>query len=199
LRQNVRAGELIVPALLVPRAAPPFSEQVEPGRRAVTVPVDEVSAFDGLLSPGDHVDLLYAQQSFEGPGPRPTGPAVKVLLETVPVLATGRATRRTLVQAPDGTSQAVDSSFSTATLSVTPAEAQLITLAQRTGELVATLRHPHDSAASVLAPLHASALDGRLPSRPVRAMPRLAMELITGGRGGIPNVQRVAVAAPLNP
>ncbi len=199
LRQAVRAGDLLVPAVLVSATAPPFSEQVEQGRRAVTVPVDEVSAFDGLLSPGDHVDLLYAHAGLLPGTASARGPAVKVLLESVPVLATGRATRRTLVQGPDGSSQAVDSSFSTATLSVTPAEAQLITLAQRTGELVATLRHPQDSAALGLAPLDILALEGRSPRERVpRALPH-AMELITGGRGGLPTIQRLAVAPLRNP
>jgi pilus assembly protein CpaB len=192
LRHPVRAGELLVPALLMPTAAAAFSEQVEPGRRAVTVPVDEVSAFDGLLSPGDHVDLMYAHQPLQSRGA--FGPSVRVLLEKVPVLATGRATRPTLIQAPDGRSQEVDSTFSTATLSVSPAEAQIITLAQRTGEIVATLRHPRDGAPTALSALDASALQGFIASRPIRRPSAAAVVLITGGRGGTPLVAHLPVA-----
>jgi pilus assembly protein CpaB len=196
LRHPIRAGELLVPALLMPAATSVFSEQVEPGRRAVTVPVDEVSAFDGLLSPGDHVDLMYAHQPLQSRGV--FGPSVRVLLEKVPVLATGRATRRTLVHAPDGRSQEVDSTFSTATLSVSPAEAQIITLAQRTGEIVATLRHPRDGAPTALSALDASALNGFVRTNPVRRASAAAIVLISGGRGGTPLIEQLPIASPRN-
>jgi pilus assembly protein CpaB len=196
LRQPVRAGELLVPAVLTPVGKAAFSEQVELGRRAVTVPVDEVSAFDGLLSPGDLVDLMYAHQQLHSR--HQLGSAVRVLLEKVPVLATGRATRRTRIAGPDGSSQEVDSSFSTATLSVSPTEAQIITLAQRTGEIVATLRNPLDAAAIALPTLDASALQGVVTASRVRPVSAAGIMLITGGYGGSPRVDRLSSIADRN-
>jgi pilus assembly protein CpaB len=196
LRQSIRAGDALTPAVLEPAERPTFSEQVQAGARAVTVPVDEVSAFNGLLAPGDHVDLLYSHERAAPGGAM--RPAVRLLLAQVPVLATGRATRRTRVQAPDGSSQEIDSSFSTATLSVTPYQAQLITLAQRTGELVATLRHPADTAVLTLSTIDARALEEPPPAIKRAAHGRF-LELILGGRGGVPDIRRIATREPASP
>ncbi len=183
LAQPVRPGDTIVKSMLQPREAPIFSEQIAAGSRAVTVPVDEVNAIAGLLAPGDRVDLLYCaeRQRLSG-APRPE---VRLLLSGVLVLATGRATRKTRVQGPDGSEREIDTAFNTATLSVSPRDAQLIALAQRTGELVAALRSPRDATPLRLDTLGADALAGEQPRRVARRRVR-SVELIVGGQGAAP-------------
>jgi pilus assembly protein CpaB len=176
----MRAGDTVLEAMLQPRDTAPFSEQIATGRRAVTVPVDEVNAIAGLLSPGDSVDLLY--YGAAGDGLAATRARVRLLLSGVMVLATGRATRRARVQAPDGTEREIDTEFSTATLSVTPREAQLIALAVRSGELVAALRAPVDEAPLRLDALGTEALIDHAAPQRLRRQGRF-IEVIVGGSG----------------
>src|SRR5262245_50689438 len=55
---NVKAGEMILWSLLEGKKVPTFSARVEAGRRAITVPVDEINSISGLLEPGDLIDLM---------------------------------------------------------------------------------------------------------------------------------------------
>lgn len=52
------AGEPILWAQLEGEKAPSFSARLAPGRRAVTVPVDEISSLSGMVAPGDLIDIV---------------------------------------------------------------------------------------------------------------------------------------------
>jgi pilus assembly protein CpaB len=194
LTHAVRAGDPILKSALVSGVRTAFSEHVETGARAVTVPVDETNAFSGLLQPGDRVDLMYA---FERERAGAVRPAVRLLFADVSVLATGRATRTLRELQADGSARETDTQFSTATLSVTPEQAQVIALAQRSGDLVATLRHPQDRAALTLATRDSRVLDDIPIASPVASRRSTSswLEIIHGGRGGAPQVLRVSRTA----
>jgi pilus assembly protein CpaB len=132
LTTALRAGDAILLAhTLVPQTA--FSAHLAPGRRAITLPVDQVNSLSGLLQPGDLIDLYV---SFDHQRRRLTAP----LLQGVLVLATGRETRPA-ASGPD------DAAYSTVTLDAAPDDVVKLVAARQAGTLTAILRHPEDGGA----------------------------------------------------
>jgi pilus assembly protein CpaB len=192
LVHELRAGETLQ-RIAIAGAASTFSSGLESGRRALTFPVDEVNAISGMLAPGDVIDLLYTDVRS---APRAS---VRPLLQRVTVLATGTVTRPRVAQGavrgqpgPGADDRLLQ--FATITLSVTPAEAQLIVLAQRSGELTAVLRHPADSEPVPPGAVTAAALAGAPPPKSPRptAAPEY-VEFVTGGQRGLAASTRVPV------
>jgi pilus assembly protein CpaB len=183
LASALRAGDPVGEGAIEGRT-PALAYRLPEGSRAVTVPVDEVSSQAGLVRPGDRVDLMLAEERQEG-GERCV--VVRSLLESVHVLATGKATREVAVAggASPGSID-LDGSYSTITLDVTPEQAQQLAVGLRMGELIPMLRGAGDEAPTGLDALG----DGRLACRgvmPQRASsaatpPRLAIDVLVGGR-----------------
>lgn len=123
----LKAGDAIVPAYTL-QPEPAFSAQLAPGRRAITLPVDQLNSQSGLLRPGDLIDLYV---SFDYRRKRLTAP----LLQGVLVLATGRETRTDLDESRD---------YSTVTLDAAPEDVLKLVAARQAGTLTAILRHPGD-------------------------------------------------------
>lgn len=111
----------------------PFSEKINLGRRAVTMPVDSINSASGMLVPGDLIDLYV---SFEYRQRQITAP----LLQGVLVMATGRQSRHE--------ENGEETTFSTVTLDTAPEEAAKLVAARQAGTITALLRNPHDSKAS---------------------------------------------------
>ncbi|VCU71578.1 SAF domain protein [Pigmentiphaga humi] len=145
LAQHVRAGAPLLPAHLE-NERQALAQRLEQGRRAVTIPVDEISSVSGLLEPGDLIDLYV---SLEHRGKRVTVP----LLQKMRVLATGHRT-----EIPGGGAEAMRGGFSTVTLDATPEEAVKLIAAREGGVVTAMLRRPGDGSP---APAQAS---GDLPA-----------------------------------
>jgi pilus assembly protein CpaB len=104
-----------------------MADIVRPNERAVSLRVNEVSGVGRMIRNNDHVDIL-------GTFDRPSGEVVTVpILQNVVVVATGQ----TLHGAGN-----VD--YATISVSVSPQEAALLTLAQETGRLTYVLRNNHD-------------------------------------------------------
>lgn len=137
------AGEPLVLTHLLQQSDPTLAARLRGGARAVTVPVDEVSSQAGLVRPGDHIDLMLAEERTSGNG---RCVLVKPLLETVKVLATGQRqsdpSRSAEAALRGGSEEAVD--YSTITLDVTPEQAQQLAIALRIGELIPMLRGESD-------------------------------------------------------
>lgn len=128
LTTALRAGDAVLPAhTLRPQSA--FSTQLAPGRRAITLPVDQVNSLSGLLQPGDLIDLYV---SFDHQRKRLTAP----LLQGMLVLATGRETRMAESDGPG---------YSTVTLDAGPEDVVKLVAARQGGTLTAILRHPDDA------------------------------------------------------
>lgn len=130
LAYPLRSGEMVLWSLLETKRAPSFSARIEAGRRAITVPVDEISSISGMLEPGDMIDLMV---SLERKGRHLALP----LLQGVRVLATGQ-------KAQDDGKGGERRAFATVTLDATPAEAESVILAREAGRLTALLRNPQD-------------------------------------------------------
>lgn len=109
--------------------------RIPEGHRALTIPVDEITGVGGFLTVGDRVDLLITHGET---------PVTKLLVQNVAILAAGDIT----ATQDDGEQRVVPS----LTLSVTPEQAQLITLAGSTANIRLTLRSPVDEKTVSLPP-----------------------------------------------
>lgn len=172
----VKAGEMILPSLIQGGAAT-FSARVEPGRRAVTMQVDEISSISGLVEPGDLIDLLLTPHQ----GARRSGPAP--VLMGVEVMATGQ---RVANDPRTGESRR----YSTVTLNTTPEQARNVISAREMGKITALLRNPKDKPTGAVEEVDVSLLDDG-PAMPTagsrgRPAPQAAPEVqvLYGGSGG---------------
>ena len=130
-----------------------LSTTVTKGERAITFPVDEISSISGMLVPGDIIDLVFTgngttANSYKQAAEPNSVPKelmhVRLILQAVPVMATGKTTQKRVVNTAGGGRQEVDMAFSTVTLTVSPAQAEQVLLAQKLGSLTAVLRNPDD-------------------------------------------------------
>ena len=128
-----RRGQPILWAQLAAQRPGGLSERIEPGRRAVTVPVDDISSIAGLVKPGDRIDLLVSIK-------RNTRTTLMPLLQRAEVLATG--TRTDSRAATDSAGE--NRTYNTMTLDVSPEDARRIFAAREIGRLTAVLRTAAD-------------------------------------------------------
>lgn len=99
------------------------------GKRAVAVRINAVSGVAGFVKPNDSVDVLITRQAT---GPGRNEPLTDVLLQDVRVMAIDQ----------DAKGKAAPDVGRTATLEVTPIDAQKLALGQQVGELSLVLRKP---------------------------------------------------------
>jgi pilus assembly protein CpaB len=133
LAYSATAGEPLLWAQLEAPRPPTFSTQLAPGRRAVTVPVDEISSVSGMLEPGDLIDIVVSLH-------KERNNFTFTLLQSVPVLATGQQT--TVQKTAAGEAQ--EKTFSTITLDTLPEDAKRVIAAREIGRVTALLRAPGD-------------------------------------------------------
>ena len=133
-REPFVAGEPIVRAKIVTPGDRGFLAAVlQPGMRAVSVPVSATSAVSGFIFPGDRVDLLITLP-LPADGPNGGGyqhKAAETVLRDLRVIAIGQ-------QLDGKEGQAILAA--TATLEVTPKQSEIIALADEIGKLSLTLR-----------------------------------------------------------
>jgi pilus assembly protein CpaB len=167
LSRAVRGGETVLSSHLAQGAGAGFSAQLPAGMRALTFPVNEEASIAGMLAPGDRIDILFtttaANESVTVP-----------LLLSVPVIATGLRTQANENSLPDK----LQGPFRTITVSVTPADAAKITLAQEAGRITVALRQPQDHSLTGIARITKNALLKGDKSAPV-SRPRV--QIILGG------------------
>ena len=132
-RGDIYPDEQILHSKLVAREDPDagLAGKVSPGRRAVTVAVNPVSALAGMVVPGDRVDVIT---TFNTEG-NPSQSLTSTIIHNIPVLAVDT---NTSAGNPRGEAPA------TVTLQVTPAQAQELILATERGSIRLTLRSPDD-------------------------------------------------------
>jgi pilus assembly protein CpaB len=128
-------GEAILWSMLEGQRAPSFSARLAAGRRAITVPVDEVNSISGMLQPGDRIDLMVSAK-------KDNRSVMFPLMQNVVVLATG--SQAVVTTGEDG--KEGRRTYSTITLDASPQDAQRVLAAREIGKLAALLRSPGDSA-----------------------------------------------------
>ena len=104
------------------------------GMRAVSTPISEETAAGGFILPNDRVDVILSHKMRVGSKEEPVSEAV---LRNVRVLAIGQE-----IENKDGEKVA---SGKTATLELTPRQAEVLALAQSMGEISLSLRSLADA------------------------------------------------------
>ena len=137
------------------------------GQRGESIQLDIVGAVTDFVQPGDRVDVLMDYVKNEKI-------IVKTVLQDVLVLAQGTSTDRTPLPSPATTAAGGAAPAKTDnmpakraempyTLAVTPAQAQLLYLADKTGDLRLTLRGMGDHEILPLPPVNSWTLIGPIP------------------------------------
>ncbi|KVE94844.1 Flp pilus assembly protein CpaB [Burkholderia vietnamiensis] len=137
LRNRVEAGAPIRADNVIAAGAPDFlAAALQPGMRAISVPVDDVSGNAGLIQPGDFVDVVLTQQ-IGGSATTPGTFEAETVVRRARVLAVGSEFQRA-----KGPASAADvpSRARTVTLEVAPRTAQVVLVATRLGSLSLALR-----------------------------------------------------------
>jgi pilus assembly protein CpaB len=149
----IKKGEqLLMTKLLTPGPDTGISLQVSPGKRAVTIPVDEVRGVAKLIRPGDRIDILAAVDVGKGIN---SHREVSVILQDVPVLATGLNVVNNIprIFEVDGGGKNVtqitlsgDTKFNTITVETDPKQAQemVFIVSTQPGNIFLMLRNPND-------------------------------------------------------
>ena len=106
---------------------PTLSRQVENGMRAISIAVNDVVGVAGFVLPGDRVDIMLTRRI----GPGQNNLVNEVLLQNITVLGINQT-------ADQATDQPIVGR--TATVEVTPEQAQKLVLAQQAGSLSLALR-----------------------------------------------------------
>ncbi len=177
LAYPAKRGEPLLWSQLEGDKVPTFSARVGPGRRAVTVPVDEISSISGLVEPGDRIDIMVTVR-------RDNRQLAFVLMQSVPVLATGTKVEQG-TDARDGSRR----TFTTITLDVNAEQARQVIAAREIGKITALLRAPGDRGAVSGSRDDAAALLGL--AAPTVTIPRRGVQIIYGGSA------RTQAVAPL--
>ena len=120
-----------------------FSDVVVAGRRAITIPVDQLSSIENMIEPGNKVDL-YVTLPMNLTGGTGEGDVVFPLLQNVEVLATGRRLNPKVQAAMLASYRQASSSFNTLTINVKAEEASLLFASSTAGRLSASLRNRND-------------------------------------------------------
>lgn len=183
-----------------------LSTTVAKGERAITFPVDEISSMSGMLVPGDIIDLVYTgsgvtANSYKLPLDTDGRPKplihVRMILQAVPVMATGKITQKRVVRTEGGGQHEVDVNFSTVTLNVSPPQAEQVLMAQKMGSLTAVLRNPDDKAVLAKTVLDESAFSN-IATRPAgNGRHGRYIEMIIGGNGTPERMQTEESGGPL--
>lgn len=131
-RQEIRMGEPILESKLAPQdARGGLSSIILPGKRAITVRVNDVVGVAGFALPGSYVDILLSARDSAGQ------PLSKVVLSRVKVLAVAQETTS------DPNKPKV---VNAVTLELTPEESEQLDLARTIGSLSLVLRNELDQA-----------------------------------------------------
>lgn len=161
-RVNVYKGEPMVPGRLAPEGTGPGLEvKIAPGKRAMSVRINDVSGISGMIQPNSRVDILLTLNPTEGMPER----EAKIFMENMKILAMGAQVQRGDDGRPIQTT--------VATLEVTPEESERLGIAASQGQIQLILRGygDPDSAETRGARARDLVSDRPAPPRTVQARP----------------------------
>ena len=153
-----------------------LAPQVTPGKRAISIPVDEFTSVAKLIKPGDRVDLIAVMDLGGGAGARENKVA-KTVFQDIAILAVGRNITNNIarkVELDQATGKYKSRSlneydgFSSVTLELDPAQAQLLVAIAggNSNKIFLTLRNNDDTDRTALNVSRAAdaAVDSRVPA-----------------------------------
>lgn len=143
----MQGGTPLSSAFLETHVFTPFSQTIEKGLRAITIPVDEVNSISGLLRAGDHLDLYLTATDPFLPVQGQSSQVVLPLLQDLQVQATGQLTKeetenRNKLMATN--SNVTHNRYATITVAVSQENAQKLIMAEQVGKITAVLRNTQD-------------------------------------------------------
>jgi pilus assembly protein CpaB len=137
LRHSVQAGAVLTGEDVILPSDPGFlAATLQPGMRAVSVAVDDVSGNAGLIQPGDYVDVLLTQQMDRKTELPDYSVSSETIIEHVRVLASGSE----IVRPKNANANEIGNRARTVTLEVTPRMTEIVAVAARLGSLSLSLR-----------------------------------------------------------
>lgn len=132
VRAGIAGGEPITDARLIKKGDRGFlSAIMAPGTRAVTIQLQQTTGLGGLVLPGDHVDVVLTANVPSGVQNEPEHKASETVLEDIRVIAIDQ-------KMSDMSNETVMAR--SATLEVTPKQAEILALVAEMGKLNLTLR-----------------------------------------------------------
>lgn len=132
-KMSLLRGEPVLESKLAePGSMPGLSALIAPGKRAMTVKVNEVVGVAGFALPGNYVDIIVSTENDGSRGDTKDRQIAKIVLERILVLAVAQVASR------DETKPKV---VNAVTLEVTPEEAEKLDLARSVGSLSLVLRN----------------------------------------------------------
>lgn len=110
--------------------------RLQPGMRAVSIPIDRVKGVSGMIQPGDRVDVIAI------PPPKGNGPPDKAvtIFRGIRVLAVGSA-----LENASATPSPEEQAAATVTLEVNPKQADILAWADANANLRLALRSPREA------------------------------------------------------
>ncbi|MDH5477739.1 MAG: Flp pilus assembly protein CpaB [Nitrospinota bacterium] len=196
LGYNVESGVPLLRPMLRFAGSKEFSDTIPESLRALTIRVDEINSISGMLRPGDRIDIFVKMKSQD----KREGSAGDIdfvfpIMLNTPVKATGQMVEHEDKVEPGENSESM---YSTATLEVTPRDAQRLILAQAEGKITAVLRNSEDYLDVNLGPMTAAQLMMPAPDptdQTAANIPATVRFILGGFSGtGVPKTIRVLYA-----
>ena len=131
---TIPAGSQLTASEIGTNAALALPVRLQPGMRAVSIPIDQVKGVSGLIQPGDRVDVIAIPPKV-GDDP----PKAVTILRGIRVLAVGSN-----LENPSATPSPQEQGSTTITLEVNPKQANLIAWADADSNLRLALRSPKE-------------------------------------------------------
>ncbi len=145
-RDIIKGQQITASLLFIPGSEKTLSLRTPEGKRAITIPVDKISSIEGMITPGDHVDIIgNFQIPVQGEkGKTFTQNMVVPMFQNVLVLAVGSKT-----EALTFSKESKERTPTTITIALSPEEASLLTYAMEIGKIRLLLRSPLDEKVAV--------------------------------------------------
>jgi pilus assembly protein CpaB len=135
VRQRIAVGEPITDGGVVKPGDRGFLAAVlNPGMRAVSVPITPTSGNSGLIFPGDRIDLILTQTLIPAEGEGSARRVSETVLRNIRIIAMGVET------GDDAETGKNNEKAKTATFEVTPGQAEMVALLTELGKLSLSLR-----------------------------------------------------------
>ena len=157
-----------------------LATRIPPGKRAVTISVDEIASVAGMVMPGDYVDLvgMVSIPTADSSSKTTSGMTTLPLFQNILVLAVGQ----NLNPAPSVTTkQEGGVQTNTVTLALSPQEASIIAFISEQGKIRMVLRSPADKKSPRIIPADwDTVLKIILPQGPTDLRPKRTIEIYHG-------------------
>jgi len=185
LLMAMSGNEPILVSKLAPKeAGGGLSIIIEPGKRAMSVRVDDVVGVAGFAGPGSRVDVVVTLTGAS----TEQDPATRLILQNIQVLAAGQTIQRDIQGEPQ--------TVPVVTLMVTPEEGEVLALAATEGRVQLALRNALDLEEVETSGVRIASLyprSRRVPTPVRRATPvdtRVRVQLYRGSRDTTYAVQK---------